>query len=60
MTQVYSHFDKERAYTLAQLANKLPEFSTKRLELILELFVSVGFLRPFEIDGQLLWRVPTL
>lgn len=59
VTKVYSHFDKERAYTLEQLAQKLPEFSPKRLELILELFVSVGFLRPFEIDDQLLWRVPT-
>ena len=60
VTAVYSQFGKEQALSLPQLMQRLPSFSKARVELMLDMLVSRGLLRPFQLDDQLLWRMPTL
>jgi hypothetical protein len=60
VTAVYSQFGKEQAISLPQLMQRLPSFSKARVELMLDMLVSRGLLRPFQLNDQLLWRVPTL
>jgi len=58
VTSVYSAFDENKAYSISQMKAILPKFGADRLELMLDMLVSKGLVRPFSIDTELMWRLP--
>jgi len=58
LTSVYSQFSSHEAFCLAELAKKLPSAPHERLELMLDMLVARGLLRPFTLDNNLYWRAP--
>jgi len=59
VTAVYSQFEHGQARSLAHLEKNLADFGGARIELMLDMLVSRGLLRPFEIENELLWRIPS-
>lgn len=59
VTAVYSQFSSHEAFCLPELKKRLPNFGQARLELMLDMLVSRGFLRPFTVENHLYWRAPS-
>ncbi|GBG30869.1 Hypothetical Protein FCC1311_070892 [Hondaea fermentalgiana] len=59
VTAVYSQFASHEAFCLAELRQRLPKYGQARLELMLDMLVSRGLLRPFTLENHLYWRAPS-
>jgi len=59
VTLVYSTFSETKAFSLNELQKAIPDFGQSRLELMLDMLVSRRLLRPFYLDNNLYWRLPT-